>query len=360
MPEIIDETTTRPDDGREPIADTGSLSEHEAEYSSGREPKAPPASVESPEPVTTEEGRDETGRFTPRKHRAKSQEATPSDVATIQALSRELKEAEEAAGLELERKAGESEKVFNLRRRVELAKAYKTRGAAIVSQPTGAAPSSAPAWVPPTVAAPSQPVPDKFVYPAYEAALAKDPNLSYEDWQDQKLEAHADWRDAKRDQVRYTQDQQRSEQEIELLSRQRVNAFAAKTPDFQTKLQTLTAQGYDIPNVVLEACRRSDNGPALLYALLNQPDEMDRLWLANGSTAVTPQTIVAMQRYLTSFASRAQTGPTAAVAPPQFQKRNPAPPTAVRTGSMQTGTKLPDDGSSLAEHEQAFNQRRRR
>ena len=53
MPEVIDETTTRPDDGREPIADTGSLSEHEAEYSSGREPKAPPASVESPEPAAT-------------------------------------------------------------------------------------------------------------------------------------------------------------------------------------------------------------------------------------------------------------------------------------------------------------------
>ncbi len=41
-------------------------------------------------------------------------------------------------------------------------------------------------------------IPEKFRFPTFDAYVATHPDASYEDWNDAKLDAHADWREAKR------------------------------------------------------------------------------------------------------------------------------------------------------------------
>ena len=92
-----------------PPVESDSLADHEATYS----PDA------QREPAADDDTRDDTGRFKPR-HRAASQRADADDVPLISEHTRRIKDAEAKLGADIARKDGESERVYNLRRRAEL------------------------------------------------------------------------------------------------------------------------------------------------------------------------------------------------------------------------------------------------
>ncbi len=75
---------------------------------------------------------------------------------------------------------------------------------------------------PPTAAvpaAPAEPVaaPEKFTFPTYETYLVSNPNATWDDWNDAKIDAHSDWKIAKLDldgRVRSTLDAERASRAV--------------------------------------------------------------------------------------------------------------------------------------------------
>ena len=139
-----------------------------------------------------------------------------------------------------------------------------------------------------------------------------------------------------------------------------VRVFQQTHPDYLDKVKQAGQAGYTLPQVVEAAILEDDNGPRLLYSLLGQPDEMDRLVLTMGSTPVTPQSVVAMRRFLASLATRGTAGKTGAATTRTVRDSPPPPPTPVRTGLAESGGLEPDDDAGLAAHEAAYHRLRRR
>lgn len=338
-----------------PSDDTGSLSDHEAQWGGRRgaeRPVAVPVTTPEPEPLeddallaptsvadaqtdakaeslaAEEAARDPQGRFK-QKHRAAKDVASPADVPRIRSLSARVKELE-----------------------AQLASA-KTPTPVATPTPVVAAPL-APAAAPVT---PTKP----FAFPAFDAWLTAHPDQSYEDWELDRATAVADWRYDQRDAARQadaaTQQQTQAKQIRDEAYRTRATDFAKGHPDYWTKINAAQAAGHDLPPLVTAAIFTSDRGPDVLYHLLGQPDEMDRLFLSHATTPVTEATVVAMQRHLLT---RLSTGTTGAVTTPTPIVRSPRPPTPVRTGPLHAGTDPPDDGASLAAFEQYWHKPKRR
>ena len=313
-----------------PADDSGSLSDHEAQFHGTREaraePVSPPAETAPPEPETPEAGsaeteeRDEKGRFkarTPKERRPASHDASPGDVPRIRELTARLRAAE------AERDA------------------LKTRTG---SSPVAAAP-------PPREAAPVPPTPkptaDQFTdYGDYIEALT--------DWKtDQKFAAAEQKRADTEHQRALVAEQQR----ITTSWTQRVTAAKAKYPDFEDVAllaDTPIPQGSLIDAWILE----HKVGADVLYHLQKHPDELDTL-MAQPLFEQAEALALLSQRFNGS-PSRSVAAPTGSVpAPPSPPV--PRPPNPVRTGPMHSGDEPPDDEhSSLADHEKYYQPRRRR
>lgn len=373
-----------------------SLSEHEAEFLPKRGGEFQPrptgaVSAESetapepePEPVVTgDETADDTARVDmdrqraeainpnlryedkPKleRHRAKSQEAKPEDVATIRTLTATLKERTDA-WQKLKKSEGDSPRVLALRQRIrgmeaDIAEASRP---AVVEPPRREAP-------PARVAEPTSFTESEPSYKTFEADPAKypDPYLAYtravaaydrrkDNFETQQTRVK---QDAETQRAAQTRQAQEAEQRDQVAHGARMKTFVATHPDLPQKLQELQAKGHDVPPVVTKAIMQSDNGPELLYALTRRPDVLDQLLVTNWQTPVTEATVVAMRRYLTTLIDREAAGTTGAAPAQRPDARVPRPPTPVKTGPLKTGTEPPGDGASLADHESAYSRRRR-
>lgn len=336
---------------RQPIEDTGSLSDHESTFSGGkgvevaaRVPAAAPSlpePVEEQEPVpqtAEEEARDPNGRFRTQpkgqRHRAQSQKAGPADVPRIAELTRKLREAEEKlAAQTVQPRAPEP----------------------VLPQPVAPVASrTAPAAHP-----------EKFAYPSYEKALEGNPSLSYDDWQDGKLDAWGIWRDgikeqqtAKAAEERRAHDADVAEyqrvQGLQTSYQQRVASFIKTAPDFQARIDA--AKDAYVPGVFMQAIQTAENGPQLVYTLTQRPDLLAEMHLIGDGKPVTPQTVAAATLWLTT---RVQAGITGAAVTAATRKPASRPPTPVKTSPLQTGAEPPDEGATLASHEQFYHKPRR-
>jgi hypothetical protein len=321
-----------------------SITAHEAQYGKNQPPAA--AAEEVPEPP---------------KHRAKSQRAGANDYDDIAKYTKLLRETEDGIdGFTLERLPNESERVFNLRKRVEITKLAKERRvaeAAPVAQPTRQ-PVPQPASQPATVTAFTEPEPkiDDFAnepdaYLALSRAWAK--------WDRRKETFEAEQEAAK--QFNATAEQQakaaKEAYQTELLQgyASRVAAFTKTHPDFQT---VIAKADRPITPLLERALLTADNGPQLVYTLATQPQLHDEAFLLTDGKPVTEQAVASTQRWLSKLSVPVvTTGATAGAAKPIS---TPRPPTPVRTGPIASGDDLPGDESSLAEHEKAFGPKRRR
>jgi hypothetical protein len=349
-----------------------SLSEHEAEFSGKHPPAAPeprePSRVDLDETAAAEAKEAEALASDPMRryreidaaqqksprHKAASQKASPEDVKEIQALTVTLREKE----AELARvKPGESlsPRVAALKRQI--------RG--IEADLADAQPRSErviPSAEPEKKANGATSTGDVFneTEPKLED-FAKDEKRvdPYGDWMlarsrwDRKKEA---W-DAKQTEAVETAKQ--SEDQLNARHHAAAKAFEKTHPDYFVKVADAVKSGHDLPPVVIAAIRADDKGPELLYALLGQPDEMDRLLLTMSQTPVTASSVVAMRRELTRVATRGAAGTSGAAPVARRREAPPAPITPVRTGPVETGDDEPGDEASLAAHEAAFHRRRR-
>jgi hypothetical protein len=320
--------------------DGGSLADHEAQFKQGatKQVEMGPEDDEDDDEAATE--RDKTGRFQPR-HRAASQQAKPEDVSEIQALTKTLREKEaELAKANPDSVAG-SKRLLNLKRQIAAVEAelgtYRPKEQEKVD--AKATPSQ------PATFDEQEPTLDQFAdqpdpYLAYTRALGR---------YDRKKEAF----DAAQ-QGREDGDKAARQAELTAFGA-RVQAFADAHKDYDTV--TGPMQKMNLPPLLVASLIKSDKGPESVYYLAQHQDVLDELVLLTDSKPVNDSLVAMVQRRLSQRVQAANV--TGSAAPPQTFIP-PRPPNPVRTGPIRTEETLPGDDASLAEHEQAFNKRRRR
>jgi hypothetical protein len=316
--------------------DEGSLSDHEAAFSPG---VAHPAAEPEPEPDAYGVARDEQGKFTKPRHRAKSQQATPEDVPRIQELTRKHREAEERATA-AERRADEAERRAAERRE---------------SREEPPAP---------------KPVAAKATFPTFEDYVAM-PGHETHDWytyQDARTDWHYEQRRAAERAEEARTGAEKTYRETVSAYQAQLPAVRAELPDFDTVIASIGPR--DVSLVVQHATFQV--GPRAAYYLAQHLEELRELTADTLMTADTPgfaAAVAATKRLLARLVAPEQrsspstrtaagsTGAARATTPPIA----PKPPTLVRTGAVRDADEPPDDESmSLADHEKAYGSRRRR
>lgn len=323
-----------------------------ADHESSQAPEAPEPD-DTPAPV---DERDARGQFKPR-HRAASQRADADDVEAINAQTKRIKDAEARLGADIVKQAGESDRVYTLRRRAELLERQAPAPKATATAPPSTATPQ------PVQRHSAQPIPETF--PAYDAFITIPgcENATYEDYAD----ARADWRYARARESERARDHADKQQQTQAEHMSRytaaLSAAKAKYADFDTVVRADLMVNAPIGQAIMA----SEHGPEIAY-LLAKNDAL-RAELNAEITDVSPATIAATRRYLDSLvaAQRPTTPPTRtaagstgaalALAPPPA----PRPPTPVRTGSIAVADTPPDDDEmSLDKHEKHFGNARRR
>jgi hypothetical protein len=345
-----------------PPVESDSLADHEATYS----PDA------QREPAADDDARDDTGRFKPR-HRAASQRADADDVPLISEHTRRIKDVEAKLGADIARKDGESERVYNLRRRAELLERLATPPAAPKTEPP---PKAEPRTPPPAPRPAAAALPETF--PTWEewatanpAVIEKDPDKAWYVYQ----QAYSDWHyDRRRASERATEAREADERAYTTAVasyQEKTKAFVATHPDFDT-----VVAGNSVSLAMVRATL--DVGPESAYWLATHPEDRDALTeetLVDPKDPAFPSVVAGIRRYLRSVVASEQrsvstssspspstrtaaapTGSALALAPPPA----PRPPNPVRTGSIAApDTPPPDDDMSIASHEKHYSPRRR-
>jgi hypothetical protein len=345
-----------------PPVESDSLADHEATYS----PDA------QREPSADDDTRDDTGRFKPR-HRAASQRADADDVPLISEHTRRIKDAESKLGADIARKDGESDRVFNLRRRAELLERLAT-------------PPAAPKAEPPPKAEPRTPPPA----PRPAAAALPETFPTWEQWQEKnqeivKAKGDAAWYDYQTDWGKWNYATLRQEERAQEAREADERAYTTAVASYQEKTKAFVATHPDFDTVVagnsvsLAMVRATlDVGPESAYWLATHPEDRDALTeetLVDPKDPAFPSVVAGIRRYLRSVVASEQrsvstssspspstrtaaapTGSALALAPPPA----PRPPNPVRTGSIAApDTPPPDDDMSIASHEKHYSPRRR-
>lgn len=311
--------------------ETGSLAEHEAQFSN--------------QPRVVEEADDEP--VAPVRHRAKTQRATPDDVEKINTLTARLRAAESDLGVTVEREEGESDRVYNLRRRAELAEAVReAKRAAVAPKPT--------ATLPPVAAQAEFAEKEPTIYDFKFNADGTENEDPYTPWQralgayDRRKEA---W------DARQQESQQQPHREA-MAANQRIlgaygegaKSFAAATPDFNAVIE---AVGDRPMPAAMHSAIVSDakNGPRYAYLMAKSDEIFDDLFAFSASMPVNEHTVAMVQRRLATRMPAADTGSAA----PTTRPLTPRPPNPVRTvPTMRTSSRPPGESASLDDHERAY------
>lgn len=322
-------------------ADDDSLAAHEAAHG--------PATDEP-----SDDSRDERGRFQKPRHRAKSQTATPDDLPAIDELTKQWKALEDEHGKDIARKDGESDRVFNLRRRVEMAK----RLAEATKAQTVPAPAVAPA-IPQQPTRQHAPIPQSF--PEYEDFIQVQGNEQVTF--NQYLDIRTEWNYAR---LRAIERQTEAAESAQRTMQERAAAHMARVPAAKQKYadwDTVVTNDLPVSRVISEAVLGSAQSTDVQYHLGKHRDLLAAL--NADSQDYSPSAVAAMRRYLdtlvapatSSPSSRPAAGPTGA-APTRVSPPAPKPPTPVRTGATTTAEPPGDDDQSLSAHEKFFGRKR--
>lgn len=310
-----------------------SIADHASQFSPDRAESEPEEIPKTPA---------NTGQFAnkppdAKKHTAASQRATPEDVAEINKLTRELREAEQRLA-DKDPDAKASPRVRTLRRQLAALRALETPAPAKTE--TTAAP------VPRETASTSE-FTDKE--PEIED-FANDPD-PYKAW----TKAQIKW-ESKRDRFEATQQQRTAESEQQYRqeneqAQQRVEAFAQTKPDFDQVTAKIATK--NIGPLMVKVVTVSDKGPEFVYHLAQHPDLLDELVFETHDKPITDTNVAVLQRRLTQALSQGQAVSTGSVAPAR-PYTPPKPPNPVRTGPIKTADEPPDQAGSIAEHRKHF------
>lgn len=317
----------------QPEVETTSLADHEATFSNT--PRLETAAAEVSD--------DAVGSSPQPRHRARSQSAKPEDVDAIAALTKRLRDAEAAAGIHVEREDGESDRVYNLRRRAVLAES--------LAKPKPEAPKPAPQ----PIAAPvnfneAEPTIEQF-------SGAADP---YTAWQralgafDRRKEA-ADARQTAAQSAIQRGREASAEAKRKAYAgfNERVNTFRTSTADYDTIVRACDRPA----TYLMETALVNDaDGPRYVYELAKNPALHDELFVLTDNKPVNRETVASVQRLLKARMPAAVTGSAA----PLTRPLAPRPPNPVRTVPSAHLPKVPGDTASLDDHERFYVPRKSR
>ncbi len=346
MADVID--TTELTTAIEPEAPV-TLAEHREQFPAQRSRNTPLPTADPPaEPAPK------------RKYHSAKNKAGADDVEEIARLTKELRTTEDA--IKIDRKPGESQRVFELRRRAEIAKR--------ASQP---APLPAPPVTPPLAARPAAAVtvPRELIpaFPEPEPAIAAfadqpDPYAAH-------LRALNAW-DRRKEafEVQQTAAIQQHQARAQTFDREmiagmtehatRVIAYEQNNPDvqalFTAEKAKPEAEQIQLTLAMRGAIEFNARGPEMVVALLKHPDLADELFLlTEGRPVGDPRTdplVATVRRRLLQRVTAVSTG---AASPTRSPVVAPHPPTPVRT-APQTPREKPAAGErgSLREHTALF------
>jgi hypothetical protein len=330
------------------------LADHEAAFSPGAAERAARAAVAP---------RDEDGRFLRgERHRAASQQARPDDVKVIGELTKRIKEAEAKSGADITQQPGESNRVYELRRRAELAERRANGNGAVspaaTSQPTSPPVASAASGDPAVAhpAAAERPA-------AVSSSAVNDPEPTEDQFEDftKYIDARARW--SARQEHRALRASEQRDQSIQTrvaAARKAYSdfdtvAFSERTPIPPTdeRGHYTTPDGQDRVSVIQAWIDDDDNGFLVLYHLHKYPAEVRRLLMLSPFRQVNELALLG-QRLSIPPPER----PTAeAVGSAKVSTAQPVtrPPNPTRTGPLKAADKPPgDDSSSISDHEKYF------
>jgi hypothetical protein len=345
-----------------PVADPAestSLADHEQAFAPGRERQPDPVvperaddGLDPPEPDTVEQKaereRDDKGQFT--KQRAKSQRAGAEDVEKINAYTKRIREAEESLGIKVEKQPGESERVYQLRRRAELLEA-KREAARVERQPE-------------PKPLPKAPEPFTDEKPKYEDFAHEEDQyaawmLATAKWERRKDEADGAIKshETQRNEAIAERNRRRDEwfkaRESEHLAR--MAAYHDAHPQAQAILDN--AGDVMLTPALYSAIMTAENSPELLILVASQEELRDDLTILTDGKPVTKELVALVQRRLNRGLTAGTTG--SAPAPAKPVPAVPRPPNPVRTGPMTAPDTPPGDEDSLAAHEKFYGRSRR-
>lgn len=343
------------------------LAEHRAQFGTGDGPD--PIAALAREDAETAAAADVTETPRPKeRHRAKSQQAGTDDVKAIAEHTKRLRDAEDAIGIP--KKDGESERVYQIRRRAEIAELAKLNGAraaAPSAEPVKPTPAAAPVAriEPPTTAAATftdaPPTMDQFKdsddpYRDYVRALAnydrkkdafesKQEELKTRGENEQKAAqaAHQQWVDARN-----------------LEHGKRLDAYVTKHPDAKRRMDEERArpeaEQLSLTPVMYAALHLHEQGPAFMDKLLQDRNFADELFLLTDGkplgNPVTNPLVATVQRRLLARGQAVTTGSAASI---RQTPTAPRPPNPVRTVPQSQTDEIVDDGAmSLRDHRKLY------
>jgi hypothetical protein len=294
------------------------------------------------------------------RHRAKSQQAGPEDVAQIAEYTKRLRTAEDAIGLKVEQKAGESDRVFQLRRRAEYAEAI-VKVKPVPAPPEAAGPKLRPV---PIVE------PGKFDKPTPKLEDFSGEDDPYAEWVLAKAEHRAEQREFEKSE---TAKQQAAESATTENHAELTRFFSERQVAFGQRLKALIdAQPEAV--AIFEKTKQTPLTDVMHAALLLDPrgeqvmldvaknhqslmDALDQLYLATDGKPVTPELVAMVQRRFHSMTQAAHPTGSAALVPVNVSPA-PRPPTPVRTAPMKAADTPPADEDSLAAHTAFYGKKR--
>lgn len=325
----------------QPLPEAASLSEHRAEFPSPEKRGQPPPTEEKP------------------RHRAKSQTAGPDDVKQIAELTKRARAAEEA--IPIERKAGESERVYQLRRRAEIAESRRDAAPVLEKkiEPVVAVP---PVRAVATVSdfAEKEPTLEQFhdqpdPYSAHVRALAAY-DARKASFESQQTSTRTSAEDARNQWVKDTQQANTAR----VLAHFDAHPDDKAAYDAHTKLPV--ADQIAVTPVMKVAIETHGQGPQFMLELIRHPEFADeQALLTNGQYAFDSEgrlnpAVAILQRRLLARVQAVKTG--AAVPQPRKVVVAPRPPTPVRTVPQTPSEKPPSgESGSLREHRSAYPRR---
>jgi hypothetical protein len=265
-----------------------------------------------------------------------------------------MRAAEEAVGVKVEKQPGESERVFQLRRRAEIAEAIRDRKAQPAPQPAPVQRQPAP----PSAFTEKEPQYEDFAdqpdqYAAHLRAVAaydrrKDAFEQQQTYAKTEQHRGIEARNARRDQFF---------KEEEAKHYTRMAEFHRTNPQAQAILDAAGDVG--LTPAMMMAIMTHEQSPQLLMRVAQDEALRDDLIDLTEGKPLNKELVARVQRRLSRGLTDAQTTGSSPV-PLKPVPLVPRPPTPVRTGPMKPADSPPGDDAPLSAHEAAYGSPRRR
>ena len=339
---IVDSSTS----DTTPTENTDSLTDHESEFNQPGRPGDGPLNEEPDEIPKTPAN---TGQFANKRedarHRASNQRASPEDVVEINTLTKELRELEAKIG-DKDPNAKSAPRLRTLKRQIAALRALDAPAPAPVEAPKPRPQTAA------TEFSDKEPVYEDF---SADPAKYPDPLAA---WMKATARYETRLERFEEQQAKAAQSQQETEQQELAAWHTNQAAFITTHPDYPQVVGDFYRR--DIGPVLVKALTASgDKGHGYVYHLAQHPELADELILLTYGKPVEDSFVAAVQRRLSKELGQSQAAPTRSAVPAKAPYTPPPPPNLVRTGPIKSEDALPGDDASLADHEKAYNQRRR-